>query len=88
MRELGAAKKNDFCLSFLGRKLAVLIEEKSREKNGSHQGFSRNYLTVRVPATEGLVNREVVVKTERFVAGCLIGKPVDTNAAENILLGA
>ena len=86
MRELGAAKKNDFCLSFLGRKLAVLIEEKSRQKNGGQRGFSRNYLAVIVPAGAGLVNREVVVLTESLVAGCLVGKPVDT-AAGNILLG-
>jgi threonylcarbamoyladenosine tRNA methylthiotransferase MtaB len=86
MRELGAAKKNDFCLRFLGRKLAVLIEEKSRQKNGGQRGFSRNYLTVIVPAGAGLVNREVVVLTESLVAGCLVGKPVDP-AAGNILLG-
>jgi threonylcarbamoyladenosine tRNA methylthiotransferase MtaB len=87
MRQLGADKKTDFCLSFLGRELAVLIEERSGPKNGSQRGFSRNYLTVVIAAGDGLVNREVFVKAESLVAGCLVGKPVEIHAAGNIPVG-
>jgi threonylcarbamoyladenosine tRNA methylthiotransferase MtaB len=87
MRELGVAKKNAFCQSFLGRELAVLIEERSGQNSRGQRGFSRNYLAVVVPAGDHLVNREVIVKTESLVAGCLVGKPVDTGMAENCPLG-
>ena len=46
MRELGAIKKRNFCLSFRGRRALVLVEEKIDRVSGLRKGFSRNYLPV------------------------------------------
>ena len=77
MRELGAHKKREFCLSFRGRRGTVLIEEKVDNKTGCHRGFSRNYLPVVVWGSEQLVNQEVVVELDGFENGWLTGSAVD-----------
>jgi threonylcarbamoyladenosine tRNA methylthiotransferase MtaB len=73
MRELGAIKKREFGLRFLGRTMPVLIEEKIDNSTGYHKGFSRNYLAVNVSAANELVNREVPVRLEAFESGSLAG---------------
>jgi threonylcarbamoyladenosine tRNA methylthiotransferase MtaB len=64
MRELGASKKEEFCASFIGRRAAVLIEEKADKQSGLRRGFTRNYLPVAVNG--GGFNREVDVLLDRY----------------------
>jgi threonylcarbamoyladenosine tRNA methylthiotransferase MtaB len=71
MRELGARKKRDFCLRFVGRKAAVLIEDKRDAATGWQRGFSRNYLPVVVRNGGSFVNREVEVEIHDFQGGWL-----------------
>ncbi|MGE5062230.1 MAG: tRNA (N(6)-L-threonylcarbamoyladenosine(37)-C(2))-methylthiotransferase MtaB [Betaproteobacteria bacterium] len=76
MRELGVQKKRAFCSSFLGRRLAVLVEEKMNTKTGARRGFTRNYLPVNVRLGGELCNEEVVVELTGFDDGSLTGTPV------------
>ena len=71
MRELGATKKRDFCLRFVGRKAAVLIEDKLDGATGWQRGFSRNYLPVVVRSGASFINREVEVEIQDFQGGWL-----------------
>jgi threonylcarbamoyladenosine tRNA methylthiotransferase MtaB len=71
MRELGARKKRDFCLRFIGRKAAVLIEDKLDGGTGWQRGFSRNYLPVVVRSGGIFVNRELEVEIQDFQRGWL-----------------
>ncbi len=59
LRELGERKKRAFCEKFVGRELAVLMQNRGRD--GEAAGLSRNYLTVRVPGYGGEMNAEVQV---------------------------
>ena len=78
MRELGAMKKRDFCLSFRGRRALVLIEEKIDRATGLRRGFSRNYLPVVVSGYGNLVNNEIEVEVEGFEGGWLRGAPLES----------
>jgi threonylcarbamoyladenosine tRNA methylthiotransferase MtaB len=71
MRELGARKKRDFCLRFIGRKATVLIEDKLDGATGWQRGFSRNYLPVVVRSGGSFVNREMEVEIQDFQGGWL-----------------
>jgi len=73
MRDLGVQKKHAFCSSFLGRRLAVLIEEKMDPKTGTRRGFTRNYLPVNVRTSGELFNEEVIVELTGFDSGWLTG---------------
>ena len=55
MRALGVRKKSEFCSSFLGRRVSVLVEEKVDGASGFRRGFSRNYLPVILPARSRFV---------------------------------
>ena len=81
MRELGAMKKRDFCLSFRGRRALVLIEEKIDRSTGLRRGFSRNYLPVVVSGYGHLVNNEIEVEVEGFEGGWLRGVPLESASA-------
>jgi threonylcarbamoyladenosine tRNA methylthiotransferase MtaB len=74
MRELGTRKKHDFCASFLGQRIAVLVEEKVDQATGLHRGFSRNYLPVAISGAGGLTNREVEVQLDSIRDGWLTGR--------------
>jgi threonylcarbamoyladenosine tRNA methylthiotransferase MtaB len=75
MRELGALKKSEFCLSFQGRKALVLVEEKIDRITGLRRGFSRNYLPIMVSGCGSLVNHEIEVEVEGFEGNWLRGIP-------------
>jgi threonylcarbamoyladenosine tRNA methylthiotransferase MtaB len=81
LRELGARKKRDFCLQFLGRKARVLIEDKVDGATGWHRGFSRNYLPVVVCSDGNFVNREIEVEIEDFQGGWLRGAAAEVTSA-------
>jgi tRNA A37 methylthiotransferase MiaB len=82
MRELGARKKRDFCLRFLGRKAAVLIEDRVDGATGWHRGFTRNYLPVVVGSEGNSVNREIEVEIECFQGGWLRGAALEATSAQ------
>ncbi len=71
MRELGARKKSEFCASFIGRRVSVLIEEKVEKHTGLRRGFSRNYLPVAVGGADDFLNRELDVRIARYGGGWL-----------------
>jgi tRNA A37 methylthiotransferase MiaB len=77
MRQLGAAKKEQFCRSFLGRRMSVLIEERIDRSSGAHRGFTPNYLPITVHGGQQRVNQEVNVRIDGFAAGCLTGTVVE-----------
>jgi len=74
LRALGARKKEQFCRSFLGRTVSVLVEEKIEKQTGARRGFSRNYLPVIVMSNDDLGNREVDVELAGYVNGMLLGR--------------
>jgi threonylcarbamoyladenosine tRNA methylthiotransferase MtaB len=76
MRHLGAEKKEQFCQSFRGRRMAVLIEEKIDRGSGGRRGFTRNYLPVIVKGGNHRVNEEVDVQIDGFAGGCLTGAAI------------
>ena len=73
MRQLGARKRHDFCSSFLGRRVSVLVEDKFDGMTGFRRGFSRNYLPVNLPAGADVSNREVSVELNGLSNGWLTG---------------
>ena len=73
MRALGVRKKSEFCSSFLGRRVSVLVEEKVDGASGFRRGFSRNYLPVILPAGTDSSNREVDVELNGWREGWLTG---------------
>jgi threonylcarbamoyladenosine tRNA methylthiotransferase MtaB len=76
MRQLGARKKRDFCSSFLGRRVSVLIEGKV-DPCGARRGFSRNYLPIMLFAGAEFANRETSVELNGFHDGWLAGSIID-----------
>ena len=80
MRELGSQKKNAFCSSFVGRRVAVLVEEQTKGSDGDWRGFSRNYLPIHISSAGGLSNREIMVEIAEFHNGRLTGLPVAPEA--------
>jgi threonylcarbamoyladenosine tRNA methylthiotransferase MtaB len=83
MRQLGAEKKEQFCQSFRGRRMPVLIEDKIDRGSGGRRGFTRNYLPVIVSGGNYQVNEEVDVQIDGFANGCLTGAAIDPRAREN-----
>lgn len=73
LRDLGVQKKRAFCSSFLGQRLAVLIEDKMDVQTGARRGFTRNYLPVNVHCSSELSNEEVIVKLTGLNNGWLMG---------------
>ena len=73
MRALGVRKKSEFCSSFLGRRVSVLVEEKVDGASGFRRGFSRNYLPVVLPGDADSSNREVDVELNGWREGWLTG---------------
>ena len=74
MRELGAAKKQEFCLRYVGQTADVLVEEKLENTTGLRRGFSRNYLPVVVNECSMPSNCEVTVRIDGSRGGWLTGR--------------
>ncbi len=77
MRQLGARKKEQFCRSFLGRSMSVLVEDKIDQNSGGRRGFTRNYLPIILSGKTHRVNQEVDVQIDGFAAGSLTGTVVE-----------
>ncbi len=74
MREAGERKRTAFARRFVGRKLKVLLED--RTEDGRLGGYSRNYVRVSTPGLAGLANQEIEVEGS-FVEGAqLVGEIV------------
>jgi threonylcarbamoyladenosine tRNA methylthiotransferase MtaB len=87
MRELGSRKKNKFCAGFIGRRVAVLVEEKVDKQSGFRRGFTRNYLPVAVSGSD--FNREADVLLTRYDGGWLSGAvATDEPNARGAIAGA
>ena len=76
MRELGAQKRREFYRGFIGRRVAVLVEQAVERQSGAHKGHSRNYLPVLVSTGEAGVNREVEVLIEGMKGDWMQGSVV------------
>jgi threonylcarbamoyladenosine tRNA methylthiotransferase MtaB len=74
MRELGAKKKRDFYLRFIGQRVRLLVEDAVDRASGAYKGYSRNYLPVLVHAEESQINHEVEVAIEGLENGWLRGR--------------
>ena len=77
MRELGAKKKREFSLRFIGRRLPVLVEQATDRESGAYRGHARNYLPVLVHAHESQVNHEIEVTIDGLENGWLKGSRVE-----------
>ena len=77
VRELGAKKRREFHRQFIGNRARVLVERAADRVPGHFKGYSRNYLPVFFPASQGQVNREVEVTLEGLEGPRLRGKPVE-----------
>jgi threonylcarbamoyladenosine tRNA methylthiotransferase MtaB len=67
LRVLSERKKSDYAAGFVGRELRVLVQK-------GDKGLSRNYLTVLIEESKGLVNREVTVQVTGAKGGELVGR--------------
>lgn len=67
LRVLSERKKSDYAAGFVGRELQVLVQK-------GEKGLSRNYLTVLIEESKGLVNREVTVQVTGAKGGELTGR--------------
>ena len=67
---LGDAKLDEFSTNFVGNTTDVLFEN---EVDGFWEGYSSNYLRVRVKSTESLKNEIRSVRVDSYVGGKLIG---------------
>jgi threonylcarbamoyladenosine tRNA methylthiotransferase MtaB len=83
MRQLGAEKKEQFCQTFRGRRMPVLIEEKIDRASGGRCGFTRNYLPIIVSGGNHRVNEEVDVQIDGYAGGCLTGAVINPGEREN-----
>ena len=74
LREIGAKKKRDYLKSFVGKELRVLWEEKT--KQDWLQGWSDNYIRVRVRFDPDLINTLTLVRITKayddFVEGVIV----------------
>jgi len=71
MRDLGERKRAEFARRLLGRKLRVLIEERSA---GRLTGYSRNYVRVMIDGPEELINSEVEVEASLVQGAAVVGQ--------------
>ena len=82
LRILSEKKRQDFYRSNLGKQFTVLFEDESHD--GNMHGHTENYIKVRVPYDESLINIPVNVRMEQFDgslcvdAQVLINQFVDT----------
>lgn len=76
MRELGAQKRRDFYRGFIGRRVAVLVEQAVEGRSGARKGHSRNYLPVLIHTGDASVNREVEVLLDGMKGDWLQGSIV------------
>ncbi|HET7393835.1 MAG TPA: tRNA (N(6)-L-threonylcarbamoyladenosine(37)-C(2))-methylthiotransferase MtaB [Candidatus Binatia bacterium] len=83
MRQLGVEKKEQFCQTFRGRRMPVLIEDKIDRGSGGRHGFTRNYLPVVVKGGSHRVNEEVDVQIDGYAGGCLTGAATYRRDPEN-----
>ncbi len=65
LRRLSERKKRDYYRRFLGRELAILVQE--RTSDGMLKGLSRNYIPVSVAGDDSLLNSEVAVRVTEVV---------------------
>jgi len=74
LRELGEQRRREFAASFVGARLAVLIEEAREPSSGMLRGYSRNYVKVLVRGSDELKNHEIEVETTASDGATLVGR--------------
>jgi threonylcarbamoyladenosine tRNA methylthiotransferase MtaB len=73
LRGLGHRKKEEFYNRFAGKRLSVLIESKRDANTDYLKGFSRNYISVLVDASDDLINKEMSIRVTEIRNGKAIG---------------
>ena len=71
---LADAMEVKFSEKFIGKTLEVLLEDKQNENDNYMEGYSKNYIRVRVPYREELVGEIVSVNIEGIEGSILLGK--------------
>jgi len=71
MRSIGERKRGEFAQRMLGRRLKVLLEERSE---GQLTGYSRNYVRVTTDGSEDLTNFEVEVEASLVQGATVVGQ--------------
>jgi len=79
MRELGEQKRGQFAAGLIGKRLKVLLEQRTPE--GQMQGYSRNYVSVLTPGSVELTNCEVEVEGRFAQKSQLVGRMVHATIA-------
>ena len=69
IREIAKERSFSYKKAFLSKKIKVLIEERVKDAPRFWQGYSDNYIKVRVKSRANLKNRLVLVKFQRIAKG-------------------
>lgn len=78
LRELGARKRFEFQQKSIGTSQRVLVERRNK-KSGLLQGFSENYLSVRLPGPDSLIGRVIETRIEGLDNEHVLATPPKTN---------
>ena len=73
LREIAAAREQEFAASLLGKKLSVLVEGRALP-DGSGQGWSREYAQVRIVGAGASRNSVFEVVPTRLEGACLVAE--------------
>ncbi|MDY6854791.1 MAG: tRNA (N(6)-L-threonylcarbamoyladenosine(37)-C(2))-methylthiotransferase MtaB [Thermodesulfobacteriota bacterium] len=73
LRTLGQKKKESFYNRFTGKRLSVLIESKRDNSTGYLKGFSRNYISVLIDASDDQINKEMSIRVTHIKNGRAFG---------------
>jgi threonylcarbamoyladenosine tRNA methylthiotransferase MtaB len=69
--ELGEIKLNEFAAKMIGRDSEVLFE---REKDGYFEGYTSNFVKVKIKSEENLKNQIKKLKLSEMVGDKLVGE--------------
>ena len=75
LRSLGRQKQSLFCRSHIGTTREVLVE-KERSKSGRLQGFTDNYIPVRLNGANKLMNTVISAHLQQFANGVVTAYPI------------
>jgi len=78
LRNIGRDKKKAFMEKLIGRRLAVLIEDRKKVNSGQVKGLSEHYMPVIITNGEQCHGNQIVcVVAEHLQNGCLVGSAAD-----------
>lgn len=71
--QLSEKLERNYYKQFLGKKMTVLIEQKSKEDYNIYQGHTTNYILVKVQSNQNIINQTIPVEIKEIHAGFVNG---------------